>query len=148
MDPNNDEDNLFEALEHQNLLTRCELIFDWNLEHAGTEEEGDTKSIDVGRGLGHGISRDSCVYRGHATATIRHGWIGLGVGTDQLVLDTRLVSGLARGTARDAASDIGHIAASLEFSTGGATHIGTSSCILFVSVCYYIVDACFLMLGM
>jgi hypothetical protein len=36
MDPNNVEDNLSKALEHQNLLPRCELVFDCNMYHVST----------------------------------------------------------------------------------------------------------------
>jgi hypothetical protein len=83
----------------------------------------------VGSGLGRGISHGSCVYRGRGASTV-----GRGRGSSGARRET--VGDLARGTARNANNGVGHSAASLEFSTGDATRIGTSSCILSISVCY------------
>lgn len=54
MDPNDADDSLYEAWEHQNLLLWHELIFDWSVDHVSMEE-GDTGSLDMGDGLGRGI---------------------------------------------------------------------------------------------
>jgi hypothetical protein len=125
MDPNDTEDNVFEALEHQILLTWRELIFDWSLDRVSTEEEGDGESPDVGDGLGRGISGSGCVSQGRGTAADGCGLIGLGHG----------VWRGSTGSRRGGASGVGRGVASLEFSTG-TTRTGTSSCILSVSVCY------------
>lgn len=57
MDPNNVEDNLYEAWEHRNLLLRRELIFDLSVDHVG--------SFDVGDGLGVALDA-AVVYHGGA----------------------------------------------------------------------------------
>lgn len=128
MDPNDTEDNVFEALEHQILLTWRELIFDWSLDRVSTEEEGDGESPDVGDGLGRGISGSGCVSQGRGTAADGCGLIGLGHG----------VWRGSTGSRRGGASGVGRGVASLEFSTG-TTRTGTSSCILSVSVCYFMI---------
>jgi hypothetical protein len=128
MDPNDAEDNVFEALEHQILLTWRELIFDWSLDRVSTEEEGDGESPDVGDGLGRGISGSGCVSQGRGTAADGCGLIGLGHG----------VWRGSTGSRRGGASGVGRGVASLEFSTG-TTRTGTSSCILSVSVCYFMI---------